>query len=269
MTLVLNQELAERIEQSEIDCLHSRLTAIQQIQGNPMGVEIQQFGHATAFSVKNIPGPAFNTVKGLRAGDESYIEEILDFYKQKEIPARFEIAPANTSSELLTCLSKAGYYHHDFHTTLFKPLSVENKIEDQPKLSIRKLEKEEFDTFADIYVKGFGMPDFLKNGVAQNNKILYDSEHWTFYLAIYENEPAGIGVLFTKNGIATLAAAATVPSLRNKGIQSALIKQRIEEASEKDCSLIIGQSRFGSVSQNNMEKAELQVAYTKAIWIGK
>ncbi|MFC7686511.1 GNAT family N-acetyltransferase [Ureibacillus sp. GCM10028918] len=270
MTLVLNNELAEKLNQSEMDALRSRLTAIQQIQGNPMGVEIQKFGQATAFSVQNIPGPAFNTVKGLKAGDEPYIEQILAFYKQKEIPARFELTPAAASSELLTCLSEAGYYQHDFYTTLYTSLSKVNiETSNPPKLSIRKLEGREFDIFAHIYVKGFGMPEFLKSGVAQNNEVLYDNGHWTFYLAAYKGEAAGIGVLFMKDSIATLAAAATVPSIRNKGIQSELIKHRIGEAIEKECNLIVGQAKFGTVSHNNMERAGLQVAYTKAIWIAK
>jgi hypothetical protein len=270
--VVLNRGLAEGLENSEIDTLSSRLMEIQKMNGNPMGVKIQKFGNATAFSVKNIPGPSFNTVKGLKQGDEEQIEKIINFYKQKEIPAQFELTPAHTSSELLTCLSKAGYFHNDFHTTLYTPLEKELGIIDEineQKVTIRKLKKHEFDTFAEIYTKGFSMPPFLKSGVAQNNEILYNNKDWTFYLASYENEPAGIGVLFIKDGIANLAAAATIPELRNKGIQSALIKHRINQAILKECDLIVGQAKFGSVSQNNMERAGLRIAYTKAIWIKK
>ncbi|MEK5149179.1 GNAT family N-acetyltransferase [Psychrobacillus sp. FSL K6-4615] len=270
MSIVVKKELAERLENAEIDALSSRLTEIQKIDRNPMSVEIKKFGNATAFSVKNIPGPSFNTVKGLKAGDEKHIEKIIDFYKQKEIPVRFELTPAHTSSELLTCLSEAGYYHNDFHTTLYTQLSRElatiDKLNEQ-KLTIRKLKRKEFGTFAEIYIKGFQMPPFLKDGIAQNNEILYDSENWTFYLSSYENEPAGIGVLFVNDRIATLAAAATIPSLRNKGIQAALIEHRILQAKQLECDLIVGQAKFGSVSQNNMERAGLNIAYTKAIWI--
>ena len=101
MNLVLTKGLAETVEQSEIDALHSRLTAIKEINGNPMGVDIKRFGNATAFSVKNIPGPSFNTVKGLKDGDEKYIDNIIDFYSNKEIPVRFELTPAHTSSDFL------------------------------------------------------------------------------------------------------------------------------------------------------------------------
>jgi hypothetical protein len=269
--MVLSKELAVTLEKAEIDALISRLTAINEIDGNPMGVEIQKFGNATAFSVMNIPGPSFNTVKGLSDEDEEYIDSIIDFYKQKDIPARFELTPAHVSSRLLTRLNNAGFYHYDFHTTLYtspKELNI-NKAGMDPKLSIRLLKSDEFDTFADIYIKGFQMPSFLIGGVAQNNEVLYNNKNWTFYLASFEHEPAGIGVLFIKDRIATLAAAATVPNLRNKGIQSALIKQRLDQANLQECEWILGQAKFGSVSQNNMERAGLRIAYTKTIWIKK
>lgn len=270
MTLVMNNELAERLENTEIDTLSSRLTEIKEIDGNSMMVEIQRFGNATAFSAKNIPGPSFNTVKGLKDGDEKQIQNIIHFYKEKDIPVRFELTPAHASSNLLACLSDAGFYHNDFHSTLYSSCFVDDTCSEiNEKIAIRKLEEHEFDIFADIYIKGFQMPQFLLTGVAQNNQILHKNEDWTFYLATYNDEPAGIGVLFIKNRIATLSAAATLPKLRGKGIHSALIKKRIYQAYVQDCDLIVGQARFGSTSQNNMERAGLGIAYTKAIWIEK
>lgn len=268
----MNEALAVQVETSEIDMLRSRLSEIQKIKGNPMDVEIQKFGNATAFTAKNIPGPSFNTVKGLQDGDEEQLDKIVDFYKKKKIPIRFELTPAHTSSELLTSLNKAGYFHNDFHTTLYTPLT--NAIETcneftEKMMNVRKLEKDEFDTYAEIYAKGFQLPAFLTAGIAQNNKILHHLKNWDFYIASYQNEPAGIGVLFTKDGIATLAAAATLPHLRNKGIHSALIKHRIYQAQRQRCHFIVGQASFGSPSQNNMERAGLNIAYTKAIWVGE
>lgn len=111
------------------------------------------------------------------------------------------------------------------------------------------------------------MPASLEGGIAQNNEVLYDDEHWTFYLASLENQPAGIGVLFMKDSVAMLAAA--LPQSRNQGIHHALIHKRIDQAQSLHSKLIVGQARFGSVSQNNMEREGLKIAYTKAIWVGK
>lgn len=266
MTLVLNGGLVEAIEQSEVDVLHSRLSAIKGINGNPMGVDIQRFGNATAFSVENIPGPSFNTVKGLKDGDEKVVRDIIDYYYDREIPVRFELTPAQTSPALLTYLSETGFYQTDFQTTLYAGLSSEIKPID-PQITLRRLKRNEFKLFAEIYVKGFQMPDFLIDGIAQNNEVLYDNDNWNFFLASINEEPAGIGVLFNENGIATLAAAATVPDLRNNGVQTALIQERINQAKLLNCTLVVGQAKFASVSQNNMERAEMKVAYTRAIWV--
>lgn len=272
MTVVVNKEFARRIENSEVAALKSRLSAIKEINGNPMEVQIQKFGNATAFSVKNIPGPSFNTVKGLTDDDVAQVEKIIEFYSEKEIPIRFEITPAHVSTDLLTYLKNLGFYQEDFHTSLYKStesesMDIENNIDTE--ISIRQLKNDEFDLFAEIYTKGFEMPAFLQSGVAQNNKVLYNNPNWTFYIASIANNPAGIGVLFLKDNVANLAAAATIPTQRKKGIQSALIKKRIYQAASKACDLIVGEAKFGSASQNNMERAGMRIGYTKAIWVRK
>lgn len=266
MSLVLTKELAQTIEQSEIDALHSRLTAMQAIEGNPMGVGIKQFGNATAFSVNNIPGPSFNTVKGLTDGDEQFVDQLIEFYTARKIPVRFELTPAHASPDLLAYLQQAGFCQSDFHTSLYGSLT-QNPITVDERITIRRLENHEFDLFAEIYAQGFQMPSFLQSGIAQNNAILHGNDYWNFYLASVNDEPAGIGVLFVKDGIASLAAAATVPHLRNNGVQQALIQQRIQHATTLHSRLVVGQAKFGSLSQNNMERAGLKIAYTKAIWV--
>ncbi|WP_102272972.1 GNAT family N-acetyltransferase [Cytobacillus massiliigabonensis] len=266
MTVVLNENLAHRIEQSEIDALHSRLSAVQGIFNNPMDVQIEKFGNATAFTVKMIPGPSFNTVKGLADGDERYIDDIIDFYNKRNIPARFELTPANVSPELLTILSEKGFYQKDFHSSLYTSALPDQEPE-ATDIAIRRLNKNEFDLFADIYIKSFGLPDFVKEGIAQNNAVLYGFDNWTFYLAAVEDEPAGIGVIFVQDKISTLAAAATIPQFRNKGVHQALIHKCLQHAAFQTCDLAVGQAKYASISQNNMERAGMKIAYTKAIWV--
>jgi hypothetical protein len=121
-------------------------------------VELKKFGNAIAFSIKIISGPSFNTVKGLKEGDEKEIEKIIDFYQQKGIPVRFELSPAFASSDLLTYLSEKGFYPHDFHTALYRSLSNKSEPIDgsiSPKIFIRELKRDEFEMFAEIYQRVF------------------------------------------------------------------------------------------------------------------
>ncbi|WP_096189337.1 GNAT family N-acetyltransferase [Evansella halocellulosilytica] len=267
MKNVLTKKLAQKVERSEIDALHSRLTAVMKRAGNPMGVQIKEFGRATAFTVKHIPGPSFNKVLGLTSDDTEYIDQIVDYYNEKEIPVRFDIPPANSSQQLLASLSDRRFAQSDFHTSLYRFLhDFQEKEMNTTNIAIRPLRLDEFSLFGDLYVRAFQMPPFLKEPIAENNEVLHHNDHWTFYLAELNGKPAGIGVLFKYDGVATLAASATVPEFRNNGVHRALIQTRLNEAKQSGCYLAIGQAAYASVSQNNMERAGMKIAYTKAIW---
>ncbi|MEN2768968.1 GNAT family N-acetyltransferase [Ornithinibacillus xuwenensis] len=265
MIPVLTSGLARRIEEAEISALKSRLMAIREIPGNPMGVDIQSFGHATAFSVKGIPGPAFNTVRGLTSEDHLEIEPIVDFYKAKNIPVQVEITPVSTSPELFQSLARSGHYQHSFHSVFYRTELKEIR-KAEPSITIRRLRESEFNLFAEIYVKGFGLPNSIKQGIAQNNQVLYPLDSWEFYLAMINGEAVGIGVMFIDNGIALLAASASLPQYRNMGVHQALMVERMREASKKEVGLLVGQASYASISANNMQKLGLRLAYTKAIW---
>ncbi|KWU60569.1 acetyltransferase [Bacillus mycoides] len=268
MSTIMTVNTAQEIENAEIHMLSSRLEALQTISGNPMQVQLKQFGSATAFSSKIIAGPTFNTVKGIAFTNTDEIDEIIAYYQSLQIPCRFEITPAQGTTELFQYLSQKGFYQSSFHTALYS-IPGQDFLLPPSNISVRKLKENEFHTFADIYVRGFNMPSFTKNGVRQNNEILYNKPGWHFFIAEVQNTPASIGVLYINKGVASLAASATLPEFQRKGCHTALIQKRIETAVASNCNLIVGQARFGSGSQNNMERAHMKIAYTKSIWTAK
>ncbi len=108
-----------------------------------------------------------------------------------------------------------------------------------------------------------------KMACAKITKFFTINQDGIFFIAEVQNTPAGIGVLYINNGIASLAASATLPEFQRKGCHTALIQKRLETAIESNCHLIVGQAKFGSGSQNNMERAHMKIAYTKSIWTAK
>ena len=253
-------------EQAEIQTLVSRLKAIQSIRGNPVGVHQLVRGTTHAFAVKRIPGPAFNTVRGLNHQDLRHIEEIFHFYENLSINFRIEVTPPNSSEALFRKLAELGFYQSDFHASFIGEVNSLKSKSIPPSLEICSLEKDEFDLFASIYVAAFGLPDFIQGGIKQNNEVLFEVPGWEFYIAYKQGVPVGIAVLNVQGELATLAAAATLPGYRNMGVQSALLKKRIEIAIEKGARYITSEAAYGSGSHRNMERAGLKLAYTKAIW---
>ncbi|WP_223702230.1 GNAT family N-acetyltransferase [Sutcliffiella deserti] len=257
------------VEQSEIEALEDRLMRVKGMNNNAMGVEMKRFGNAMAFSVKNIPGPSFNTVKGISDENIGDIDEIIDFYTSREIPARFEVTPAYATEELFRKLSQIGFFQSGFYTSLYRSLASEEKVaaDEQPSsIVLEKLAETNFNIFGEIYTNGFGMPTALTDYITANNRVLAKSTNWTFYMARAKGEPAGVGVLFRKNDVATLAASTTIPSYRNNGVHTALIQKRIQQAVDTGCQFIMGQAAFGSASHRNMERAGMKIAYTNTVW---
>ena len=70
-----------------------------------------------------------------------------------------------------------------------------------------------------------------------------------------------------RDGMASLAGGATLPEMRQRGCQSAMLQHRILVAAQAHCSLIMGHANVGSTSQNNMERLGLRIAYTEVSWM--
>jgi hypothetical protein len=69
-----------------------------------------------------------------------------------------------------------------------------------------------------------------------------------------------------KNSIGYLADATTPEKFRGKGAQTALLLARFKDAMAGDADLMFTRTDFGSTSQKNMEKLDLRISYTRALW---
>lgn len=257
------------VEQSDRQVLLSRLTSIKELEDNPMGVEFLHIDTCTAFTIGKIPGPSFNKIIGFRDYHIKELSTILSFYQHKSIPARFELIPSNDTARTKEILKNRGYVQKDSHQVLYQEVddfNKDNNLNKNDYIHIRELYESEFNLYAKIYVESFHMPTFLEKSVSQNNAILRFNPEWKFYVASIEETAVGIAALHIKGSIGTLAIAATLPNYRNKGVHTKLLQRRMTDAKDAGCKLIVGQAACDSVSQRNMEKVGMRIAYTKSIW---
>ncbi|WP_231571705.1 GNAT family N-acetyltransferase [Gordoniibacillus kamchatkensis] len=263
---VVTKELSERLEQSEIDYMTSRVLAIKEREGNPMGVEVRKFGRATAFYVKEMPWGTFNTVKGIASNDIDNVDEIIQFYRERNRSFQFEIIPSKANADLLGYLSDKGFRQNGFHTTLYG-VPNGNLAQFSHGVTIRELKEDEFELYGKLHCLGTGLNLNGASYVADNNRVLYDRPGWRFFIGFVEEHPAGVAVMHISNDVASLTFAATVPEFRRRGLQTAFLQKRIHEAELANCELVVGQASYASTSQNNMERAGLRIGYTRATWV--
>ncbi|MFC0329694.1 GNAT family N-acetyltransferase [Paenibacillus sepulcri] len=259
---ILTRELADQIEGSEIRYMIDRMTAIRQRDGNPEGIRIRRFGRAAAFCSRTMPWPAFNCVKGLGEEEIPLLPGILDFYEEQGRTPQIEIVPAKTTTALMRRLGELGFAASGFHASFYmKPQLPDFTAE--PNIRIRALTSDEFDIYARIHCLGFGLGENGIPAIAANNLVLDQRPGWRFFLGFVDEQPAAAGVMHMEDDVASFTFAATLPEYRSRGLQLALLKQRLREAARSSCRLAVGQAAYLSPSHRNMERLGMKLAYTR------
>jgi hypothetical protein len=264
----MTRQLAQRIEQIDIDYSLSRLGGMQDAQGNPLGVEIKRYGNVNAFLIEKWPNFWYgNKVLGLEPSSEIYLDEIMDLFAGHNLSFRFEIMPGNLNSSLASRLHKLRFGQMGFNTAVYGQPSLAEKPSAKQQVKVSEVKQNEIDVFLDLYQDGFALPRL-------NNKEKDAVLSWlqraksSLYLCIahVEDVPAGVGILYMENGIGLLADATTLPDFRGKGCHTSMIQHRIIQAEKHNCDLLTSFVEFGSTSHLNLERAGLRVAYTKSMW---
>ena len=264
----MTRELAQRIDQNDIDYSLSRLEGMQQAKGNPLRIEINRYGNVNAFLIEAWPDFWYgNKVLGLEPSSEIYLDAIIDLFARHNLSFRFEIMPGNLNSSLASRLHKFRFCQMSFNTAVYGIPGLAAKAPPNEQLRVREVQPNEIDLFLDLYQDGFGLPR-LKHAEREAVLSWLERAKSNVYLCVahIDDIAAGVGVLYMENGIGLLADAATLPEFRGKGCHTAMIHHRIAQAEKRDCDLLTSFVEFGSTSHLNLERAGLRVAYTKSMW---
>jgi hypothetical protein len=264
----MTRQLAQRIEQNDIDYSLSRLEGMQQVKGNPLRIEIKRYGNVNAFLIEAWPNVWYgNKVLGLEPSSEIHLDEIVDLFARHNLNFRFEIMPGNLNSSLASRLHKFRFCQMSFNTAVYGVPSLTTKVSSNEQLRVREIQPNEIDLFLDLYQDGFELPRLNHNErEAVLSWLSRAKSNLYLCLAQLDDIPAAVGVLYMENGIGLLADATTLPEFRSRGCHTAMIHHRIAQAEIQGCDLLTSFVEFGSTSHVNLERAGLRVAYTKSMW---
>jgi GNAT superfamily N-acetyltransferase len=91
-------------------------------------------------------------------------------------------------------------------------------------------------------------------------------EHSVCFLAEVDDKPGAAGVLCLRDGVALFGGSATIPELRRRGLQAALLEERMRYAFDQGYDLAMMVTEAGSNSQRNAERKGFRMAYTRTKW---
>jgi len=173
-------------------------------------------------------------------------------------------------------LTRRGYVLEGFEDVLGLKLPGAGLPPAPEGVRVRPSGEDELELRLDVTVKGFLAPD--EQGVPSNEsfeeevlrRVVGDfvrADGMTRYLAERAGEPAGGGSLRLADGIAQLCGAATLPAHRRRGVQTALLSERLEQAARAGCDLAVVTTQPGSKSQENARRRGFALLYTRAVLV--
>ncbi|HEX3470161.1 MAG TPA: GNAT family N-acetyltransferase [Silvibacterium sp.] len=196
------------------------------------------------------------------------MEQIERFFFDRGATVMHEVSPlAGVATIDLLCAR--GYRPIEISSVLYRPFvpDFERPTKDDNGITVRVIAREEAPLWAGISARGWSheYPE-LRDFLNQFGALVTAREQSVCFLAEVDRQPGAAGVLCLHEGVALFGGASTVPEMRRRGLQSALLQARMRYAFERGCDLVMMVTEAGSQSQRNAERKGFRIAYTRTKW---
>jgi GNAT superfamily N-acetyltransferase len=237
------------------------------------------FAHPVAGGAAVFTGPdtPFNKLIGLGFSDP--IEEDGLAAAEQAFADRRSILRAEVSSladpSIVSTLSGRGYKLIGFEDVLGMRL-VDLTALEVPQIRVALVDARVSRSWIDTVVTGFMTPD--TDGVPSSESFprealepLLDDmlavpgyHHFTAWI---DGTEVGGASMRLDGGLAQLSGASTLPAYRRRGVQTALLGERLRWAASQGCDLAVVTTQPGSKSQQNAVRRGFDRLYTRAVLV--
>jgi GNAT superfamily N-acetyltransferase len=195
----------------------------------------------------------------------STLEAMERFFFEKGAEALHEVCPL-ADAPALSLLCSRGYRPIEISNVLYRAVEKPNTVH-AANIRVREVSLEEAPLWGSISARGWTHehPE-LEAFVQQMGVLCVARKQSPCFLAEVDGQPGAAGTLSIHKGVALFGGAATIPELRRRGLQSALLQERMDYAFEQGCDLAMMVAQAGSNSQRNAERKGFRIAYTRIKW---
>lgn len=194
------------------------------------------------------------------------IDQAEAFFFCRKAPTVVDVCPLADQS-LWALLGQRGYRIAFFLNTLIRPAAgvADPPIPVAQDVAVTAVPAHGLDAWAALVTEGFG----YRQAPDQPNiaRVTAASDGVTVYVATVGGEPAGGGAMQVCGGVGGLMSTSVLPAYRGRGVQTALLRVRLEALLRSGCDVINVQTSPGGGSQRNVMRFGFTQAYTKVMMI--
>ncbi len=194
---------------------------------------------------------------------ESDMDRMEEFYRAHAAAVNIETCPLADPS-LLKLLNERGYLPIEYSNVLARELTDADLTRESPNpIQVRSAAANEAEAYSLIVAKSFFentelTPEFIDVIMSP-----FHAAGAYFFLAEVDGVARGGAMMSVHHRVASLGGAGTLPEFRNRGVQNALILERLKLAADSGCDLAMVATMPGSGSQRNVERHGFRVVYTR------
>ena len=193
------------------------------------------------------------------------LDRLEAFYRSHGAPAQLDICPLSDPS-LLELVKTRGYTIAEMNDVLYRPLANVEDCECPPGGQIQSGRNEDALRFAQIVTRSFFPKKDEPAGFAEMLAPMFQCGRTLTFFAKVGDKPvaAAAGMAIPEHGIFALFGAGTLPEFRRRGLQTDLLKTRLQLAARLGCDFAVVVTQGGSASERNCLRVGFRVAYSKA-----
>ena len=193
------------------------------------------------------------------------LDSIERFFLDRGAPVLHEVSPF-AGVAALDLLCARNYRPIELSNVLYRAVEPATG-EHQRGIRVRVIGPEETQLWTDVSARGWAHehPELL-DFLLQLGAISAARSETLCFLAELDDRPGAAGMLSLHQEVALFGGSATVPELRRRGLQTALLHARMRYAFDHGCDLAMMAAQPGSDSQRNAERKGFRIAYTRTKW---
>jgi GNAT superfamily N-acetyltransferase len=196
---------------------------------------------------------------------EAGLGEMEEFFKCRGTSTMHEVCP-HAGVAAMEMLCGRGYVPMEVSNVLYRAVEAPGAGLAEG-IRVRTVGADEAELWGAVSARGWTHehPE-LEGFVRQMGALCVAREQSPCFLAEVDGVAGAAGGLVLHEGVALFAGAATAPELRRRGLQGALLAERMRYAAEAGCDLAMMVAEAGSESQRNAERKGFRVGYTRMKW---
>ncbi len=268
--------LTRRVERAEAELTASVARAVARRHPGDGAFAEPVGGGVAAYCRRGSP---MNKMIGLGLGPQVALADLARVerrFADLGVPLQAEVS-ALADPALWSTLTGRGYVLEGFEFMLGAAVGRRGAGATSSSVDVRVAGPEDAARWMDIVATGFEHPDVSPTGVTGEivPRAALEQAFVDFaeagglrrYLAFVDGEPAGGASLRLEGGVAQLCGAATLPAFRRRGVQTALLHARLDDAAAQRCDVVVVTTAPGSMSQANVQRQGLALLYPRAILV--